>query len=113
MHDELVSAIRESPAVFLHQGHERETKQLLLSFLLRYGEEKKKKEREKGITHLSARLRSSGGKHNVETREDQEMKPALPAPFTQQRPALKLALSPAAPSSPMFPPPNLRVTCLG
>lgn len=37
MHDEFVRAIREGPAIFLHQGHEREPEQLLLSFLLRYG----------------------------------------------------------------------------
>lgn len=34
MHDELVCAVWKSPPVFLHEGNKRETKQLLLSFLL-------------------------------------------------------------------------------
>lgn len=42
MHNELMSAIWKSPTIFLHQGDERETKQLLLSFLFCCGTKKKK-----------------------------------------------------------------------
>lgn len=38
VHDELVRAVRERPAVLLHQGDEGETKQLLLTLLLGCGE---------------------------------------------------------------------------
>lgn len=63
-----------------------------------------KKEREKGITHLSARSRSPEDKREVKTHEGRETKPAVPAlPRRSGRPR-SWALPPAAPLGPTFPP---------